>query len=130
MDLTPLFCVVRVTERPLLLLIRVLLLVVSVVSTVSMILAISSVNHVDFLVILLLLCGPLTMRLKKSSLCFKSLNAYISEYEQICHHSRLLHGDLLHSLDVADSVMEGIDDLNVLDILDIRSPGGSHHASV
>jgi hypothetical protein len=31
----------------------------------------------------------------------------------------LLHGDLLHSLDVADLVTEGVDDLNILDVRDI-----------
>jgi hypothetical protein len=30
----------------------------------------------------------------------------------------LLHGDLLHSIDVIDFVMEGVDDLDVLDIRD------------
>jgi hypothetical protein len=32
------------------------------------------------------------------------------------HHPGLLHGNLLHSLDVADSVTEGVNDLDVLDI--------------
>jgi hypothetical protein len=112
MDLTPLFCVVRVKERPLLLLIGGLLLVVSTISMIS------SVSHVDFLVILLLFRGPRATGLKKSSLSFISLNAYVSDCEQIDHCSRLLHGDLLHSLDVADSIVKGIDDLDVLDIRD------------
>jgi hypothetical protein len=58
------------------------------------------------------------MRLRKSSPGFRSLNAYVSDCEQIDHRSRLLHVDVLHSLDVADSVVEGIDDLDVLDIRD------------
>jgi hypothetical protein len=58
------------------------------------------------------------MGLKKSSLGFISLNAHVSDCKQIGHRSRLLHGDLLHSLDLADSVTESIDDLNVLDIRD------------
>jgi hypothetical protein len=60
----------------------------------------------------------LTTRLKKSSPGFRSLNAYVSDCEQIGHSSWLLHGDLLHSLDVAGSIVESIDNLNVLDIWD------------
>jgi hypothetical protein len=67
MNLTPLLYVVRATERHLLLLIRGLLLAVFVVSAI---LAISSVSRVDFPVVLLLLRGPLAMRLKKSSPSF------------------------------------------------------------
>jgi hypothetical protein len=81
MDLTPLFCVVRMMERSLLLLIRGVLLVVSAVSTI---LAISSFSRVDFLVVLFLLHGPLATKLKKSSPGFGSLNAYVSDYEQKC----------------------------------------------
>jgi hypothetical protein len=81
MDLTPLFCFIRAMERHLLLLIRGLLLAISTVSTVSVILAISSVSRVDFSVVLLLLHRPLATRLKKSSLDFGSLNAYVSDYE-------------------------------------------------
>jgi hypothetical protein len=81
MDLTPLFCFIRAMERHLLLLIRGLLLAISTVSTVSVILAISSVSRVDFSVVLLLLRRPLATRLKKSSLNFVSLNAYVSDYE-------------------------------------------------
>jgi hypothetical protein len=56
--------------------------------------------------------------LKKLSLDLGSLNAYVNNYKQIGHHFGLLHGDLLHSLDVTDSVTEGIDNLNVLDVRD------------
>jgi hypothetical protein len=115
MDLAPLLCVIRATKRPLLLLIRGLLLAVFVVSVIF---AISPVSCVDFPVVLLLLRGPLAPRLKKSSLGFGSLNACVSDCEQIDHHLGLLQGNLLHILDVADSVVEGIDDLNVLDIRD------------
>jgi hypothetical protein len=113
MDLTPLFCVVRVMKMPLLLLIRGLLLVVSTVSVIS------SVSRIDISVVQLLLHGPLATGLKKSSPDFGSLNAYVSNCEQINHCSGLLHGDLLHSLDIANSIVEGIDDLDVLDIWDV-----------
>jgi hypothetical protein len=46
------------------------------------------------------------------------LNAHISDCEQISHRSRLLHGDLLNSLDIIDPIMEDIDDLNVRDVWD------------
>jgi hypothetical protein len=115
MDLRPLLCVVSTMERPLLFLIRGLLVVVS---TIFAVLAISSVSHVDFPIVLLFLCGPLAMRLKKSSPGFESLNACVSDHEQIGHRLGLLHGDLFHGLDVADSVAEGVDDLDVLDVLD------------
>ncbi len=79
---------------------------------------ISSISYVDFPVVLLLLCGPLAMRLKKWSPYFRILNAGVSGREQISHRLGVLHGDLLHSLDVADSIVEGIDDLDVLDVWD------------
>jgi hypothetical protein len=113
MDLTPLSCVVRAMERHLPFLIRGLLLVVFMV---SVILAISSASRVDFPVVLLLLRGPLATGLKKSSLGFRSLNAYVRNCKQIGHHFGILHGNLLHSLDVADSVTEGVDNLDLLDI--------------
>jgi hypothetical protein len=49
---------------------------------------------------------------------FRSLYAHVSGYEQIDHCLELFHGDLLYSLDIADPVMKGIDDLNVLDVWD------------
>jgi hypothetical protein len=116
MDLAPLLCVIRTMEMSLFFLIRRLLLVIPVISTVYVIFATSSVSCVDFLIILLLLRGLLTVGLKKSSLGLRSLNAYVSSSKQIDHHSGLLHGDLLHSLDVIDSVMESIDNLDVLDV--------------
>jgi hypothetical protein len=85
---------------------------------VSAILAISPVGHVDFPVVLLLLRGSLATRLKKSSPSFGSLDACVSHREQIIHCIGLLHGDLLHGLDVADSIVECIDELDVLDVRD------------
>jgi hypothetical protein len=86
MDLAPLLCIIRVMEMPLLFLIRGLLLVVFVISMVSVIFAISSVSCVDLPIVLLLLWGPLSMTLKKSSPSFVSLNAHVSVCEQISHH--------------------------------------------
>jgi hypothetical protein len=94
------------------------LLAVSAVSAFSTILAISLVSRVDFLIVLLLLCGPLATGLKKSSPCFKILDARERNYKQMEHRLRFLHGDLLDSLDVTNFVTEGIDDLDVLDIWD------------
>jgi hypothetical protein len=75
----------------------------SMISIVSVIFVISLVHCVDFLIVLLLR-GPLA--------------AYASDYTQMDHHSELLHGDLLHSFDVTDSIKESIDDLDVLDVQD------------
>jgi hypothetical protein len=101
---------------PPLLLVRGLLLAIFTVFMVSVILVISPVSHVDFPVILLLL-RPLATRLKSSS-GFKSLDACVSHHERISHHLGLLHGDLLHGLDVTDYISKGINDLNVLDVRD------------
>jgi hypothetical protein len=78
MDLAPLLCIVRTTEMPLLFLIQGLLLVISVVSAASAIFAISLISCADFLIVLLLLRGPLAARLKESSPSLGRLNAYIS----------------------------------------------------
>jgi hypothetical protein len=110
MDLTPLLYAVRVLERSLPFLIRGLLVTISVISEIS------PVSHVDFPIILLLHRGPHAMGLKKSSLGFRSLNAYVGDYKEISHHLGLLYGDLLHSLDIIDPIAEGIDDLDVLDV--------------
>jgi hypothetical protein len=61
---------------------------------------------------------PPATRLKKSRPNFRSLNACVSYCEQISHRLGLLHGDLPHGLDVADSIAEGVDDLEVLDVWD------------
>jgi hypothetical protein len=113
MDLAPLLCVVRATKRPVLFLVQGQLLVIS---TVSVVLAICLVSCVDFPVVLLILHEPLVTRLKESSLGFESLNACVNDREQIDYRLGLLHGNLLHSFDIADSVVEGVDDLDVLDI--------------
>jgi hypothetical protein len=62
--------------------------------------------------------GPLAAGLKESSLGLGCLDACVHDYEQNSHCLMFLHGDLLHGLDVADSVTEGIDDLDILDVRD------------
>jgi hypothetical protein len=49
---------------------------------------------------------------------FGGLYAYIGDCEQIDYRLGLLFGDLLHSLDITDPVVEGIDDLDILDVRD------------
>jgi hypothetical protein len=78
MNLAPLLYIIRTTKRHLLFLIRGLLLAIPVISTVSTIFTISFVSRVDFLIVLLLLGGPLAMGLKKSSPGLGSLNAHVS----------------------------------------------------
>jgi hypothetical protein len=118
MDLTPLLCIIRATKMPLFFLIRGLLLAIPVIFVVSVIFVISPVSCVDFPIVLFLLRGPLAVRLKNSIPGLESLNTYVSNCEQIGHHFGILHGDLLYSLDVTDSVMEGIDNFDVLDVWD------------
>jgi hypothetical protein len=113
MDITQLLCIGRMLEKPLLLLFGGLLTAFSAIPTVSMI------GRVDFPIVLLLLRGPLTVGLKKSSPGLRSLDAYVNDCEQNDHHFWLLHGYLLHGLDIANPVMKGIDDFDVLDIWDI-----------
>jgi hypothetical protein len=48
----------------------------------------------------------------------RGLNADVSNRKQIGHCFQLFQGDLLHSLDVSDSIMESIDDFDVLDVWD------------
>jgi hypothetical protein len=52
------------------------------------------------------------------SLGLESLYTYISDCEQISHHLGFLHGYLFHSLDITDTIVEGVDDPNVLDVQD------------
>jgi hypothetical protein len=61
------------------------------------------------------------MRLQKLSPGFRSLYAYIGDREQISHRCVLLHGYLFHNFDIADTIMEGINDLDVLDVRDAVS---------
>jgi hypothetical protein len=76
------------------------------------------VSCVDVPIILVLLRGPLAAGLKKLSLVLRSLNAYVSNCKQISYHFGIIHGDLLHSVDVTDPVREDVDDLDVLDVQD------------
>jgi hypothetical protein len=92
--------------------------VIPVISVVSVIFVISPISCVDFLIVLLLLRWPFDTGLKKSSPSLRSFNAYASDCKQIDHYSGLLHGDLLRSLDVTNSIMESIDDLDVLNVRD------------
>jgi hypothetical protein len=110
-NLTPPFCIIGTPERHFLLLIHGLL---TSLATVYMI---SPISCVDFL-IFLLLQGSLATGLKESSSSLRSLYAYVCVCEQIGHSLGLLHGDLLHSLEITDHVAEGVDDLNVLDVRD------------
>jgi hypothetical protein len=112
MDLAQLLCVVRATERSLLFLIGGLLAAIPAISTVS------PISHVDLPIILLLLWGPLATGLKESSPGLECLDACVHDCEQIGHHLGFLHGNLLYDLDVADSVAEGVDDLDVLEVRD------------
>jgi hypothetical protein len=115
MDHAPLLCIVRAAERPLLFLIGGLLATKPMISTV---LVVSPIGRVDLPIILLLLLGPLAMRLKESSSGLRCLDACVRDCEQISHHLRFLHCNLLHSLDVTDSIVEAIDDFDVLDVWD------------
>jgi hypothetical protein len=83
-----------------------------VISVISSVLVISLVNSVDLPIILLPL-GPLAPRLQKLSPSFRSLYAHISDCEQFGHHLGLFHGDLLHSLDIANPVVKSVDNLDV-----------------
>jgi hypothetical protein len=114
MDITPLLCVGRMLEQPLLLLFGGLLATISTISTIPVA---SMIDCVDFPIVLLLLWGPLAVGLKKLSPGLRSLNAYVSDCEQIGHHFLLLHGYLLHSLDIDNPVMEDIDDFDALEAL-------------
>jgi hypothetical protein len=87
MDITPLLCVGRMLEQPLLLLFGGLLATISAISTIPVA---SMIDCVDFPIVLLLLRGPLAVGLKKLSPGLRSLNAYVSDCEQIGHHFLLL----------------------------------------
>jgi hypothetical protein len=49
----------------------------------------------------------------------EGLNAEVSNYKKIDHRFRLFHGDLLHRLNVTDSIAQGIDNFDVLNVWDI-----------
>jgi hypothetical protein len=92
----------------------------SAVSVSSAVLLISSFCGVD-LPVIPFSWWPLATRLQKSSLGFRSLYAYIDDHEQISHHFGLLHGYLFHSFDIADTITEGVNDLDVLGVRDVVS---------
>jgi hypothetical protein len=117
MDLAPLFCVIGVLEGSLFLLIWGLF---SAVPVSFAVLLISSFRGVD-LPVILFSWWPLDTRLQKSSSGFGSLYAYIGDREQINHNFRLLHGYLFHHFDIADAIMEDINDLDIVDVRDIVS---------
>jgi hypothetical protein len=87
-------------------------------TTISTVFVVSPIGHVELLIVLLLFRWPLATRLKKSSPGFRNLDACVRDCEQIGHRLGFLHGDLIHDLDVTDSIAEGIDDLDVLDVRD------------
>jgi hypothetical protein len=118
MDLAPLLYVVRATERLFLFLVYGLLLTIPVIFTVPAISMIFVIGCVDLPIVLPLLCGPLAMWFKEPSLGLRGLDAYIRDHEQIDHRLGLLHSDLFNNLEIADPVMEGINDLDILDIRD------------
>jgi hypothetical protein len=113
MDLAPLLCVDWATERPLVLLIHVLLLTISAISIILMI------GCINLLIVLLFLpWWPLVTWFKEPGSGLRGLNAHIGNREQIVHCSRLFHGDSLNGLDIADSVVEDVDDLNAMNVRD------------
>jgi hypothetical protein len=86
----------------------------------SAVFLISSFCGVDLLVIPFSR-WPLAVRLQKSSPGFGSFYAYIGDREQISHHFGLLQGYLFHSFNIADTITEGVNDLDVLDVRDAVS---------
>jgi hypothetical protein len=52
---------------------------------------------------------------------FKSFYAYIGNREQIGHHFELLHCYLFHNFEITDAIMEGVNNLDVLDVRDVVS---------
>jgi hypothetical protein len=117
MNLAPLFCTIRASKGSLLLLMWGLFPAVPVT---SMVLLISSFSGFD-LPVIPFSWWPLATRLQKSSSGFGSLYAYIGDRKQISHHFGLLHDYLFHSFDIADAIMEGVNDLDVLDVRDAIS---------
>jgi hypothetical protein len=115
MDLTPLLYIIRATERPLFFLIGWLL---TTIPTISAVLAVFPIGHVDLPIVVLLLWGPLATGLKESSPSLGCLDTCVHDCKQIGHHLGFLHCDLIHGVDVADSVVEVVDDLDVPDVRD------------
>jgi hypothetical protein len=69
----------------------------------------------------LFLDGPFATRLQKSNPGIGSLYAYIGNREQISNCFGFLHGYLFHSFNIADAIMEGVNDLDVLDVWNVIS---------
>jgi hypothetical protein len=113
-NLTTLLRVIETPKRPLLFLLWGLLTMESTVSSVPAIAPVSCVN----LMIILVSWGPLAPGFQESCPGLGSLYTYIDDCEQISYLLWLLHGNLLNNFDIADPVVEGIDDLDVLDIWD------------
>jgi hypothetical protein len=84
------------------------------------VLLISSFRGVD-LTVIPFSQWPLAMGIQKSSLSFGSLYAYIGDCEQISHRFGLLHGYLFHRFNIVDTITEGVNDLDVLDVRDAIS---------
>jgi hypothetical protein len=116
MDFAPLLCAVGVSEESHFLLIWRLFSAVAVSSAVLLI----SFRGVD-LPIIPSSWWPLTTRLQKSSPGFGDFYAYIGNREQISHRFGLLHGYLFHSFEINDTITEGINNLDVLDVRDVIS---------
>jgi hypothetical protein len=62
--------------------------------------------------------GPLAPGFQKSGPGFGGLYGHVGDCKHIDHRLGLIHGDLLHGLDVADLVTKCIDDLEVLEVQD------------
>jgi hypothetical protein len=52
-----------------------------------------------------------------SSPSFRSFYAYIGKRVQISHHFGLLHRYLFHGFEIADAISEGVNNLDVLDVV-------------
>jgi hypothetical protein len=52
---------------------------------------------------------------------FESFYAYIGNREQISHRFGLLHRYLFHGFEIADTISEGVNNLDVLDVRDTVS---------
>jgi hypothetical protein len=69
----------------------------------------------------LFLDGPFATRLQKSNPGIGSLYAYIGNREQISNCFGFLHGYLFHSFNITDAIMEGVNDLDVLNVWNVIS---------
>jgi hypothetical protein len=106
-DLTPLFYVSSAKEQSSFLLLSGLLLSIPVISAVPVI---STIGCVDFPIILFFLWETRAMWFKEPSSGLGGLNAYIGDRKQIDHRLGLLRNNLPHCLEIADHIMEGVED--------------------